>query len=640
MGLQKYFTKGTWNVLNLLNFMFITGFSIGLIIATLQISNNHLFHHKLYNLVLFDLQDTVTKYILVFVSITLTVLVLNTVAKLIFNSVKLKSPIEAEPGARLSYALNISLFLFIFLVFIYSTKYPNIINLRMGTFIADALSALNIPKHNGGLRLIVVLSLSAIPLISISTYILYKLNLAFYIEKYRLRRAADSRIIQSLGLVIIGLVIIYNVAVYGYKHLNTPEGPNIVLISIDTLRVDHLGVYGYKRDTTPNIDELAEKGILFENAVSQAPWTLPSMASMHTSLYPIEHGAFSKSLKLRDNTVMLAEYMKNNYYKTIAVVTNILLTDKYGFSQGFDIYNQTIKNNVSSNLITERAIEYVSKNRENKFFLWLHYLDPHGMYRDHSEFEYSSNYSGFPVGFKAGPNTLNSITGSINDQALQYVIDLYDEEISFTDKHIGRLIDYLDKIGLSENTIIILTSDHGEEFMERKRFGHGKSLYQELIHVPLIIYDPTGLKYESKRVKSNVEVRDIPKTILDLCGIKNSAFGGNNLKIIAEEDNQTGPSYSDVIYYRGDRLDMKGIVANDFKLINNMNDQTYELYDLQSDSQEKVNLIESEQEKVIRMKKDLLSELSELKLEIANELETTKLSKEEIAELKALGYIQ
>ena len=177
---------------------------------------------------------------------------------------------------------------------------------------------------------------------------------------------AGSKLVAGIGGSALALVFVLNIFTFIYARAHTPEGPNILLISIDTLRADHLGSYGYGRDTSPNIDKLAEKGVLFENAYSQAPWTIPSIASILTGLYPAEHGADYQTNKLSDRMTTLAEHMKNNSYTTAAVISNTLLRVKHGFSQGFDIYNEkgVVKNDsASSQIVTDIAIKYLNKNR-------------------------------------------------------------------------------------------------------------------------------------------------------------------------------------------------------------------------------------------------------------------------------------
>ena len=267
-------------------------------------------------------------------------------------------------------------------------------------------------------------------------------------------------------------------------------------------------------------------------------------------------------------------------------------------------------------------------------------MDPHGTYLHHSEYGYSSNYSGFPIGFDIKPTSLNNIIGSIDDEALQYIKDLYDEEISYTDHSIGRLLDAVEELGLMDSTIIILTADHGEEFLDRGQFGHGQSQYEELIHVPLIIYVPSGKELGAKRVKSSVEVRGIARTIMDLSGIRGTQIHGDNLLITSEDDDSTSYAFSQKIQSAGIYPRAEAIVSGNWKLIKNINEQTFELYDLENDPLEKKDLFNSEDEDLDTLRKKLMATMSKVNKERVGELKETEFRDEDIKKLKALGYIE
>jgi arylsulfatase A-like enzyme len=424
---------------------------------------------------------------------------------------------------------------------------------------------------------------------------------------------------------------------FGYAHLNRPEGPNVILITIDTLRADHLGSYGYERDTSPNIDSLAEKGILFENAFSQAPWTLPSMASMHTSLYPTQIGILKFGYQINDKLLMIAEYMKNNFYNTSAVVSNIVAGKLLGFGQGFDLFEETFNSydgGSDSKIITDKAIRIIRNNKDNRFFLWVHYMDPHDYYIRHSEFNYGSEYAG-SLPSKVNTRYLNKNKDSLDINDLSYVKDLYDGEISYTDKYIGELINSLRELGIEENTIIILTADHGEGFMERGTFGHSQNLYQELINVPLVIYNPLEPKLSGKRVTNNVEVRYIAKTIFELTNLNNSYIEGYNLLDIDHENSSDG-----IVYSEQGETHLKAVLVNDWKLISNSEDNIFELYNLKEDPNERSNQFTSNREDITQVRDMLTAKLLDLNNLKTTEIKKIKLEEEDIKKLKALGYLQ
>lgn len=551
---------------NLLLFGLIVGFIYGLIKSIIQIINNKYFAYKLYNLILFDTQEYVNKYIFIFILISLVTLTLFIITKKIVTSY-------------------------------------------------------------------------------LSKYILTKPNFAEYASNI-IYRMIYSKTIRSLGIGLLVFVALLNIFIIGYKEINKPKSPNVVLISIDTLRADHLGSYGYNRNTSPNIDKLAEEGVLFENAFSQAPWTFPSMASMHTSLYSSQLATRSFSNRMEDKFLTIAEQMKNSFYKTFAVHTHPGLSENFGFSQGFDIFHLEFfsgSEDITSPIINKPAVELISEHQGSPFFLWIHYLDPHGNYMNHEGFNYASEYEGTLPETNLNPKALSAMDPPLDQKDLQYVKGIYDEEISYLDRYVGIIVNHLEELGLKDNTIIIFTADHGEEFMERTRVGHGQTLYQELIHVPLIIYDPYESSLKGKRIKRNVEVRSIARTIIELCNIENSSFIGEDLFDISDSDGETTDSYviSENFGVSKDAKYQKvAIYDGSIKLIKNINQQTFELYDLKKDQQEKENLFLSQQEDIIRIKDRLLAKLLEFNQESLLNEEKVELKKEEIERLKALGYIQ
>ncbi|MCH7949608.1 MAG: sulfatase-like hydrolase/transferase [Candidatus Dadabacteria bacterium] len=290
---------------------------------------------------------------------------------------------------------------------------------------------------------------------------------------------------------------------------------------------------------------------------------------------------------------------------------------------------------LSSEIITQQAVEYISQNKGNKFFLWVHYFDPHHNFINHTEYDYDDGYSG-TLPDNLDIRDLNKITSSLNEHDIEYVKNIYDEEISYTDKHIGELIDSISNLGLSNDTVIVLTADHGEEFMERSRFGHGKNVYNELIRIPLIIYNPYK---QEQRIEENVETISIPKTILELSGIDSGSFGGENL-LALDQSNIENYIHSEGSWSMGTHKLREAIVLDQFKLIKNIRSQTFELYDLRSDPNEKINLFNTEQINIKSKQNELMSKLSKHQKQRLGELQKVELSKEDIKRLKALGYIQ
>jgi arylsulfatase A-like enzyme len=422
--------------------------------------------------------------------------------------------------------------------------------------------------------------------------------------------------------------------------MNKGNGPSIVFITIDTLRADHLGSYGSPRNTTPNIDKIAEKGVLFENAISQAPWTLPSMMSMFTSLYPSELGAKGIGYKVKYSILTIPEYMRNNFYNTIGVTSHIIVSKIYTFDQGFNTFNQdpiTRVDELSAKMLTDKAIGYVTANKDDKFFLWVHYLDPHQNYINNTEFDYTDDYSG-NLGEILDNKFLNQKASALDKEDMKYIKDVYDEEISYNDKQIGRLLDTIEDLGLSDNTIIVLTSDHGEEFLERTRIGHGSSLHKELTHVPLIIYDPHDSDNSAKRISNNVETRNIAKTMTELAGLDENIFEGFNIMDSKNLESNHIVISENYGYKVG--LKQESVIYDNWRLLSNLHDDEYELYNLENDREEKNNLLADSNEDILAKKEKLQAMMSIVREHDGNNSEDLELNPEDIKQLKALGYIQ
>jgi arylsulfatase A-like enzyme len=317
-----------------------------------------------------------------------------------------------------------------------------------------------------------------------------------------------------------------------------PEPPaakyNLLLISIDTLRADHLKCYGYDKDTSPCLDQLAKEGVLFEDLTAAAPWTIPSHMSMFTSLYPSVHGVQSISSRLGKGIPTLAQCLAQSGYVTAAFVTGPVLNHSFGFNRGFQSYDDhtvvvpfnyagmrknELEHAVTNPAITSLATQWLQKHSQEKFFLFLHYWDCHNDYIAPPPFDkkfdprYTGKEDGRGLVWRQGDITAH---GSIMDVA--HLAALYDGGIAYTDEHVGKILNLLQELGLSEKTLVIVLSDHGEGFLEHRRLLHGNSLYEELLHVPLIMRLP-GVVPAGKRIAGNVSHVDLMPTVLALLGL-------------------------------------------------------------------------------------------------------------------------
>ena len=302
---------------------------------------------------------------------------------------------------------------------------------------------------------------------------------------------------------------------------------NLLLISIDTLRADHLKCYGYNRDTSPHLDQLAKEGVLFEDVTAAAPWTPPSHMSMLTSLYPTVHGVQAIGDRLGEGVPTLAQCLAGSGYVTAAFVTGPVLDHRFGFNRGFQLYddftasaswsgNGIVVRTPTNPAITKMATQWLQKHSRENFFLFLHYFDCHGDYIAPAPFDEK-----FDPGYKGKENG-RTIAGwpadkiaHISVMDLAHLVALYDGGIAYTDEHVGKILQLLQDLRLSEKTLVIVLSDHGEAFLEHGRFAHGNSLYEEVLHVPLIMRLP-GVIPAGKRLAGNASHVDLMPTALGL----------------------------------------------------------------------------------------------------------------------------
>jgi arylsulfatase A-like enzyme len=317
------------------------------------------------------------------------------------------------------------------------------------------------------------------------------------------------------------------------------DRPNVILIGLDALRADRLGCYGHAGDQSPCLDALAADGVRYDQAITQSSWTKPSFATILTSLYPSTHQAVHKSDRLPGTVTTLAEILSAAGYRTGGFANNINIASHFGFDQGFGDYvflapdycfwasdssSQLAIYQIArrvrakmkgdrirfqdfyqdAEIVNREAISWLEANRESRFFLFLHYMDPHDPY-----FEHPYNGQGYARASNQNPDAALAPTFS----------ELYDGEVRYLDEHLGQFFDWLKAEGLYDDALIVLTSDHGEEFQEHGGWWHGQTLYEEQIWVPLIVKYPGGAR-AGMVVTDLARSLDIAPTILDVLGLK------------------------------------------------------------------------------------------------------------------------
>jgi arylsulfatase A-like enzyme len=387
---------------------------------------------------------------------------------------------------------------------------------------------------------------------------------------------------------------------------------NVLVIGIDTLRSDHLGCYGYGRDTSPAIDGLAGQGVLFENTVSQSPWTLPSFGTVFTSLYPNQHGAMTIVTRMRSSIPTLATVLHERDYATGAVVNASVLNPEFGMDLGFDFYDPTPPEGRRADEVTNDVLEWIDLNKSRPFLMFAHYYDPHEPYAPPPPYDerFDPDYTGrignsfvlhdhFPGVVSTQFDDLRALT----PQDWDHIRALYDGEIAFTDAAVGRLLKGLEDLGLRDNTLIVLLSDHGEEFFEHEGFGHGHSLYGEVIRVPLMFSLP-GTIGRGQVVSRQVRLVDVMPTILETLGIETDLHleGTSLLPLMtgrARVASYPGTLFTPEVAYTEGLLhgpEKKGITSTPWKLVYDFRSRDEMLFNLDEDPAEQRNLLESRPE--------------------------------------------
>jgi len=443
---------------------------------------------------------------------------------------------------------------------------------------------------------------------------------------------------RALGTPVLAVAALAAAASCTTERTPPAQPPNVVLITIDTLRADHMEAYGYRRPTSPFFSRLAASGVLFAHAVSQAPWTLPSMASVHTSLYPSQHGAIDAETALPEAAETLAERLREAGYSTVGVVSHDVVARKYGFAQGFDVFDESQL--MGHGGVTSRALKRIALARLEEvtepFLLWVHFFDPHFTYVRHPKVGFADGYQGDLPDRLTWERLVREERGPEPKRSLDYIEAVYDEEIAYTDRWIGRLWDEIAARYGEDRSVVILTADHGEYFLERGRFFHGRDVYDSLVHVPLVIGGAITPELHGRVVPQIVATRSIPKTVLGMLGMAGGGFGGVDLLDVARTGSAE-PVFTEGSWAFG-TADRKRAVASDgWKLIHRLDDDGYELYDLGADPRERVDRYEAEASGpvVARMREALrgFDELPRLQPQHVG------LSAEEIERLRALGYV-
>jgi arylsulfatase A-like enzyme len=392
---------------------------------------------------------------------------------------------------------------------------------------------------------------------------------------------------------------------------------NLLLLTVDTLRADHLGTYGAARPT-PSIDALASQGVVFEQAWSASSWTLPSLSTLMTGRHARTHGAVDDTHGIAADLPTLAERARAAGMQTHGIGSHIFLSRRYGLQRGFESYDDELvlgygkrresHSQISSELLTDKAIAWLAaRDGEQRWFLWVHYFDPHHVYQPHGELT--------------------------NDATPQ---DLYAGEVQFTDRHIGRLLEHLDRSGLGADSLVVLVADHGEEFGEHGGVMHRRTLYEEVLRVPLIVRAPGNTP---GRVSTPVSMIDLAPTcyeLLDLglgpgLGLAGRDLAGRSLaRALRGQELTALPLVAEL----EGREPLDAVRAGRWKLIVDPVDFSHELFDLEADPSELHDLAPDQPKRCAA----LLRTLRETLAGAAGAGSNVPVSEADQANLEALGY--
>jgi arylsulfatase A-like enzyme len=460
--------------------------------------------------------------------------------------------------------------------------------------------------------------------------------------------------------------------------LFTPVAPrdgsvNVILISLDTLRADHLGCYGYPAPTSPNLDKLAADGVRFKHDASSSSWTLPSHMSLLTSRTPAHHGVLHENRGFDPSIVTLADVLREGGYVTGAFTAGGYVGSRFGFSKGFDFYfegGMSGENPRAAEILSRKVTAWLGRNADKKFFLFLHTYQPHDPYSSPAPWGQAL----LPPGSRFTSLDFRAFLGPggdfkrLNDRDKANVVGLYDGDIRCADEaFIGPLVRLLRSLGLYDRTLIVVTSDHGEEFFDHGSWLHGQSLYEEMIHVPLIFKMP-GSRPRGLKVAARVQAPDVMPTILDVLGVPapGGPLDGRSLLPLLKNKTLAPRDFISETYGRDEFpsplkgadpcLNQAAVTSGPYKLIYSVNDNLHahffsppprsrptieiELYDLDRDPGEERNLAAEHPDVVRRLLGRLEAYFAALPARERRPGSKSLLDDKLTEQLKAFGYIR
>jgi len=485
------------------------------------------------------------------------------------------------------------------------------------------------------------------------------------------RKWTSSRILTAFTLLValaplllaLGTRKVSAVRASDARSARDPQ--RIILITVDTLRADAVSAYRAEAPRTRAIDALAADGVVFDHAVAPSPWTLPSLTSILTGLTPAAHRTTTFTSTVSPNITTLAEYLSERGYETAAILHNDLLSPKNGLAQGFGEFTtfdeQYFAHSFGMDALqavaprwfppptwpsnddeTDMAIDWLEANRNRSFFLWVHYLDPHAPYSPPRQYRTADPLPTIGGSFEGQKVAAQGFfVPSVKER--EAIRSLYDGEVQYVDACIGRIVAALKRSGVYDGSVIVFTSDHGEEFWEHGRLGHGHTMYEELLRVPLVVKLPGNA--HRGRTGVPVSTASVTPTILDATRIRYDRSDLSAPSLMPLIDRSAGAyderpivSGAQILFDRQEAVSFDG-----FKYIVSSVDGTEQLFDLSADPGERRSIAASAPERLETGRRLLQAQATAaavLRKRIRVEDSAVQADEDTVRRLRSLGYLR
>ena len=666
----------------------LIGSGVGLFESVRGISSHRYLKYGMDNLAIYYLQSSLNKWVLRFFIIFMLGVIFSIVLRLggkwVHKNIIAVQIVDRNRVLALFLSMLLSiLFFFWYGPLILMRKYPLIhsITAFLRSIYDYLVSFFYIPML---LKDLLIVTISCLIIVGFG-WILAKIRISDLLHSIgKILTSRWTTILTVLVLTVCGLVNVYAEYIIGRGGI---RHKNVIMISVDTLRADHMGCYGYFRNTSPFMDNIAGRGIFFENAFTPWPITTPAVTSVFTGQYGHTNGItrITPYQYLENKNLLLAEILKNEGFSTEAIVTNINIGKSSNTHRGFDVFIDVPTADAkadakSANKEAFKAVERLKQMQQagKPFFLWIHYMDPHAPYKP-SEFRNEFIADRFydpnkhftfretlekamqidqdkdispserlrrvlfrtPMG-TAPPNLVDKTTTEVD-----YHVAMYDASIRFVDHQIGILLNRLKEEGLLEDSIIVLWADHGESLGDHNYyFDHGRFPYNSCLKIPFMIIHP---EYQPRKINAPVSLLDLTPTLLDFLDIKRPLhFEGTSLVPLIDGKNG---EQKEIFAESGFAIDFQKImIKGDWKLIyipddrdrSEMQRNIFELYNLSLDPNETQDLSELNPQVLKEMKKSLFVWMDSWKESFmtldGQDAQKVEYSKEDFEKLRSLGY--